>query len=60
MAGNARSRDPLPATATEPSSSVRSTAEPDARSRASVTAAGCPYLFPLPTGTIASRGRIRS
>lgn len=60
MAGNARSRGPLPVTATEPSSSVRNTAAPEARSRASVPGAGCPYRFSAPTGTIARRGLTRS
>lgn len=60
MAGNARSPGPLPDTAIEPSVSVRSTAEPSDRNRASVPPAGWPYRFPEPTGTIARRGRIRS
>ncbi len=60
LAGNARSRTPVPLTAIEPSVSVRSTVAPMARRRASVPGAGCPYRFFVPTGTIASRGRTRS
>lgn len=42
LAGNDRSRTPLPVTAIEPSRSVRSTVAPSSRSRSSVRGAGCP------------------